>query len=100
MPALSHFSLSCAIRQCRIGGAWSTLWGLPMDATPARSTRPLIAVTFAAAVLALYTGCGDQSTARNGGGDIPGLSAGSASEAGAAGAQSVGRSVPWCDAYK
>jgi hypothetical protein len=56
-----------------------------------------------AALLALYTGCGDQSTDRKGGDDLPELTAGSgASDAGAggaAGAQSAGL-VPWCDAYK
>jgi len=60
-----------------------------------------------AAVLALYTGCGDQSTERKGGSDIPELNAGSAgssagaagTEGGAAGAPSGGL-VPWCDAYK
>jgi hypothetical protein len=71
----------------------------------ARSTRRLIGTTSAAAVLALYTGCGDQSTDRKGGGEIPDLNAGSgsgdagAAEGGAAGAPS-GALVPWCDAYK
>ncbi|MEI9937724.1 MAG: hypothetical protein WDO69_10945 [Pseudomonadota bacterium] len=68
----------------------------------ARSTRALIGATFTVAVLAFYTGCGDQSTERNGGGDIPDLTAGSgasAAEGGAAGAQSDAL-VPWCDAYK
>ncbi|HKO50021.1 MAG TPA: hypothetical protein VJV79_19960 [Polyangiaceae bacterium] len=54
---------------------------------------------FTTVALALYTGCGDQSTEPNGGGDMPGLNAGSSgSEAGAAGAQSG--LVLWCDAYK
>jgi len=56
----------------------------------ARTTRVSIGAMFAAAVLALYTGCGDQSTERKGGGDIPDLG-----DAGAAGVP-----VPWCDAYK
>jgi len=66
----------------------------------ARSTRALIGVTCVSALLALYTGCSDQSTEHKGG-DIPDLSAGSgsAAEAGAAGAHSGGL-VPWCDAYK
>jgi hypothetical protein len=59
----------------------------------------LIGLTCVAAVLALYTGCGDQSSERKGGGDIPDLTAGSgASDAGGAGAD--GQLVPWCDAYK
>jgi len=57
----------------------------------ARFTRGLIGATLSVAVLALYTGCGDQSTERKGGGDIPDL--------GVAGAQSA-ELVPWCDAYK
>ena len=57
----------------------------------ARSTRGLIGATLSAAVIVLYTGCGDQSSERKGGGDIPDLSA--------AGAQSA-ELVPWCDAYK
>ncbi|MEI9950076.1 MAG: hypothetical protein WDO74_14170 [Pseudomonadota bacterium] len=66
----------------------------------ARSTRALIGTTFTAAALALYTGCGDQSTERKGGDDIPDLNAGSgASDAGAGGA-GVGGLVPWCEAYK
>jgi len=64
----------------------------------ARSTRALIGTTVVAATLALF-GCGDQSTERNGGGDIPDLDAGSGGEAGAGGMPS-GRLVPWCDAYK
>jgi len=55
-------------------------------------------------VLALYTGCGDQSTERKGGGELPDLNAGSgASDAGTAGAGAGGAQgglVPWCDAYK
>ncbi|HYQ29837.1 MAG TPA: hypothetical protein VER04_21560 [Polyangiaceae bacterium] len=54
---------------------------------------------FAAAVLALYTGCGDQGTEPKGGGELPDLNAGSGSGAGAAGA-GAGAPVPWCDAYK
>jgi hypothetical protein len=66
----------------------------------ARATRAFIGATFTALVLALYTGCGDQSTERKGGGDLPDLSAaGSSSEAGAGGAPSAGP-VLWCDAYK
>jgi len=76
---------------------------LPMLTVLARSTRGLIGATWMAAALAFYSGCGDQSTERKGGGDIPELTAGSgASDAGAggaAGAQSAGL-VPWCDAYK
>ena len=70
----------------------------------ARSTRGFIGATFTAAVLALYTGCGDQSTDRNGGGEIPDL--GAAGDAGATGAEGGGAGtqssalVPWCDAYK
>jgi len=61
----------------------------------ARSTRLSIGATFTAAMLALYTGCGDQSSERRGGDDLPELTAGSgASEGGAAGL------VAWCDAYK
>jgi uncharacterized membrane protein len=55
------------------------------------------------ALLVLYTACGDQSTERKGGGDIPDLTAGGAgatgAEGGAAGSAS-GALVPWCDAYK
>jgi hypothetical protein len=69
----------------------------------ARSTRGLIGATFTTAMLALYTGCGDQSTDRKGGGEIPDLVAGGAgargAEGGAAGSLGVGL-VPWCDAYK
>jgi hypothetical protein len=43
----------------------------------AASTRALIGAVTAAALLALYPGCGDQSTERRGGGDIPDLTAGS-----------------------
>ena len=68
----------------------------------ARSTRALIGASVAAAVLALYTGCGDQSTERKGD-DPPDLNAGAAgggaAEGGGAGAQ-AGKTVPWCDAYK
>jgi len=65
----------------------------------AKSTRKLLGTTFAVALLALYTGCGDESTEREGGGEVPDLEAGSGSgEAGAAGAS--GDRVPWCDAYK
>jgi len=66
----------------------------------ASSTRALIGAFVAAGVLALYTGCGDQSTERTGG-EVPDLSAGSAgaAEGGGAGAQ-AGKTVPWCDAYK
>jgi hypothetical protein len=69
----------------------------------ARSTRASIGATFAAVVLALYTGCGDQSSERHGGEDLPDLNAGSgASDAGSAGAGAAGAGgpVPWCDAYK
>ena len=69
----------------------------------ARSTRVSIGVTFTAAVLALYTGCGDQSSGRKGGGEIPDLTAGNgAGDAGASGAEggAAGELVPWCDAYK
>jgi len=80
----------------------------------AASTRALIGAVTAAALLALYSGCGEQSTERRGGGDIPDLSAGSgmveapgaggdASEAaGAGGAAGAAGSdlVPWCAAYK
>jgi hypothetical protein len=68
----------------------------------ARSTRGLIGTTFMAVVLALYTGCGDQSTERKGGGELPDLDAGGgggAAEGGAAGSQSGGL-VAWCDAYQ
>jgi hypothetical protein len=41
----------------------------------AASTRVLIGAVTAAALLALYSGCGDQSTERRGGGDIPDLAA-------------------------
>jgi len=96
---------------------------LPMQIASARSTRVLIGTTFAAVTLALYSGCGDQSSERKGGGEIPDLSAGygqtlpdagaaeagvpgaagaagaaSTAEGGAAGAGSGGL-VPWCDAY-
>lgn len=64
----------------------------------ARSTRRLIGTTFAVALLALHTGCGDQSTERKGGGDIPDLTAGSGS--GGAGGGATDTLVPWCDAYK
>jgi hypothetical protein len=66
----------------------------------ATSTRGLIGATFMAVLLALYSGCSDQSTERQGG-EIPDLNAGAsnAGAAGAAGGQS-GVPVPWCDAYK
>ena len=77
------------------------------------STRVLIGAVTAAAVLALYSGCGDQSSERRGGGDIPDLTAGSvgtptagasgdASDAGAGGASGASGTqlVPWCAAYK
>jgi len=55
-------------------------------------------------LLAFYTGCGDQSTERKGGGNVPDLTAGNGSgEAGAAEGGAAGASsglVPWCDAYK
>jgi hypothetical protein len=60
----------------------------------ARFTRGLIGTTLSVAVLALSTGCGDQSTERKGGGDIPDLG-----DSGAAGAKGA-ELVPWCDAYK
>ncbi len=70
----------------------------------ARSTRISIGTTFTAAVLALYTGCGDQSTERKGSGDMPDLNAGSgASDAGPEGISegaAGGGLMPWCDAYK
>ncbi|HEY0467768.1 MAG TPA: hypothetical protein VGC79_26385 [Polyangiaceae bacterium] len=62
----------------------------------------MIGAICASAVLALYTGCGDQSSERRGGGDIPDLTAGSGAssgDGGASGAQN-GALVPWCDAYK
>lgn len=65
----------------------------------ARSTRSLIGTTFAAALLALHTGCGDQSTERKGGGEIPDLIAGGGS-GGGAGNGATAALVPWCDAYK
>jgi hypothetical protein len=74
------------------------------------STRSLFGAVSAAAVLALYAGCGEQSSERRGGGDIPDLNAGSgmvaAPAAGAGGAADAGAGgagpelVPWCDAYK
>ena len=66
-----------------------------------RSTRALIGASVAAGVLALYTGCGDQSADRRGGGDLPDLTAGAAgaAEGGGAGALS-GKTVPWCAAYE
>ena len=77
------------------------------------SGRALGAV-FALALFALH-GCGDQSSERRGGGDVPDLNAGAPSasggqpaESGAAGASeggAAGEPVPsgpvqWCDAYK
>jgi len=62
----------------------------------ASSTRKLIEATFAATVLILCSGCGDQSTERKGGGEIPDLTAGS----GAGGGGATETLVPWCDAYK
>lgn len=67
----------------------------------ARPTRVLIGTAFAAALLALHTGCGEQSSERKGGGDIPDLSAGSGSgDDGGAPGGATGELVPWCDAYK
>lgn len=64
----------------------------------ASATRRLIEATVAAAVLLLYTGCGDQSTERRGGGEIPDLTAGGGS--GSGGGAATEKPVPWCDAYK
>jgi len=64
----------------------------------ASSTRRLIGTTFAAVLLSLHTGCGDQGTEHQGGGDIPDLTAGSGS--GGAGGGAAAGLVPWCDAYK
>jgi len=61
----------------------------------ASSTRRLIEATLAAAVLVLYTGCGDDGTERKGGGEIPDLTAGNGAGGGA-----TETLVPWCDAYK
>jgi len=80
----------------------------------ARSARALIGAVTAAALLALYSGCGDQSSERRGGGEIPDLTAGSVATlmagasgdasdaAGAGGASGApgGELVPWCAAYK
>lgn len=74
---------------------------LPMMTAFASSTRRFIGTAFAAAVLVICTGCGDQGTERKGGGDVPDLTAGSGNagaEGGVAGAAS--ELVPWCDAYK
>ena len=72
-----------------------------------RATR----VVFAAALGVLFVAsCGDQSSERRGGGEIPDLTGGSgqalpdpgaagANDAGAAGALPTGP-VPWCDAYR
>jgi len=68
---------------------------LPMLTAFASSARKLIEATLAAAVLLLYTGCGDQGTERKGGGEIPDLTAGSGAGGGASATL-----VPWCDAYK
>ena len=82
----------------------------------ATSSRALMAAMLVGAIGALFTGCGDQSIERKGGGDIPDLNAGTvsiaagggqtseaggagASEGGSAGAVSNGL-VPWCDAYR
>jgi hypothetical protein len=75
------------------------------------STRALIGAVTAAALLALYSGCGEQSSERRGGDDIPNLAAGAADTptAGAGGDSSDGvgaggatgsELVPWCAAYK
>ena len=66
----------------------------------------------AAAVLVLYSGCGDQSSERRGGADVPDLSAGSgmigalmagasgdASEAAGASGAAGSELVSWCSAY-
>ena len=80
----------------------------------AASTRALIGAVTAAALLALYSGCGDQSTERRGGGAIPDLTAssgtmpmagaggdaGEAAGAGGAAGAAGGDLVPWCAAYK
>ena len=92
-----------------------------MSIAAARSSHALIGATLVAAAAALFSGCGDQSTERKGGDDLPDLTAGSpasvagasvggaavmadggasgASEAGAAGAMMTSP-VQWCDAYK
>jgi hypothetical protein len=67
-----------------------------MQTAFASSTRRLIEATLTAAVLVLYTGCGDQSTERKGGGEVPDLTAGNGSGGGGA----TAALVPWCDAYK
>jgi hypothetical protein len=71
---------------------------LPMLTAVASSTRKLIEATLAAAMLFLYTGCGDQGTERKGGGEIPDLTAGGGS--GGSGGGATETLVPWCDAYK
>ena len=71
---------------------------LPMLTAFASTTRKFIEGTLAAAVLVLYTGCGDQGSERKGGGEIPDLTAGAGS--GGAGGGAAETLVPWCDAYK
>jgi hypothetical protein len=70
---------------------------LPMLTAFASSTRWLIEATLAATLLVLYTACGDQSTERKGGGEIPDITAGSGSGGGGGATATL---VPWCDAYK
>jgi hypothetical protein len=80
----------------------------------AASTRALVAVATSGALVALYSGCGEQSSERRGGGEIPDLATGSgavpnagasgdmtdtAGSGGAAGAQ-ANELVPWCAAYE
>jgi hypothetical protein len=78
------------------------------------SARALIGAITAAALLALYAGCGEQSSERRGGGDIPDLTAGApdiptagaagdandAAGAGGASGATGSELVPWCAAYK
>ncbi|HET7540725.1 MAG TPA: hypothetical protein VFK05_12660 [Polyangiaceae bacterium] len=56
----------------------------------------------AALVLALYTGCSDQSTERTGGGEPPDLTAGSGSAGSGSGegGSAADGLVAWCDAYQ
>jgi hypothetical protein len=79
-----------------------------MRIAAATSTRVLFGALAAAALLASYSGCTNQSNERRGGGDIPDLGADAAAgagasdaEAGAAGAAGSGPAlVPWCAAYE
>lgn len=90
----------------------------PMSIALATPVRTLLMALLAGALAALYSGCSDQGTERQGGGEVPDLMAGAspttpeggaeagasgaagAADTGAAGALPGGGSVQWCDAYK